>query len=184
MSFHRLLPSISFLKSDRRISAGSPHPLGATWDGRGTNFALFSSNAEKVELCLFDKTGRNEIDRIALPERTEDVWHVYLPYVQPGQLYGYRVHGPYEPEAGHRFNHHKLLIDPYSKRLGGQFAWTDAHLAYRVGNKREDLSFDRRDNARSMLKSVVVDPAHTWPTTAIRRCRGKTPSSTRRTSKA
>ena len=119
MSFRRLLPSISFLKSDRRIAAGSPHPLGATWDGRGTNFALFSASAEKVELCLFDKSGRNEIDRVALPERTEDVWHVYLPYAQPGQLYGYRVHGPYDPEAGHRFNHHKLLIDPYSKRLGG-----------------------------------------------------------------
>jgi glycogen operon protein len=163
LSFHRLLPSISFLKSDRRISEGSPHPLGATWDGRGTNFALFSGSAEKVELCLFDKTGRNEIDRILVQERTEDVWHCYLPYAQPGQLYGYRVSGPYDPERGHRFNHHKLLIDPYSKRLGGQFVPTDAHLAYRVGNKREDLSFDRRDNARSMLKSVVVDQAHTWP---------------------
>jgi len=161
LSFRRLLPSISFLKSDRRIAAGSPHPLGATWDGRGTNFALFSASAEKVELCLFDKSGRNEIDRVALPERTEDVWHVYLPYAQPGQLYGYRVHGPYDPEAGHRFNHHKLLIDPYSKRLGGQFAWTDAHLAYRVGHKREDLSFDRRDNARSTRKSIVVDQAYT-----------------------
>jgi len=161
LSFHRLLPSISFLRSDRRITAGSPHPLGATWDGRGTNFALFSSTAGKVELCLFDKTGRNEIDRVVLPERTEDVWHGYLPYAQPGQLYGYRVYGPYEPEAGHRFNPHKLLIDPYSRRLGGRFSWTDAHLAYRVGHKREDLSFDRRDNARSMFKSVVVDQAHT-----------------------
>jgi len=161
LSFHRLLPSISFLKSDWRIAAGAPHPLGATWDGRGTNFALFSSTAEKVELCLFDPTGRTETDRIALPERTEDVWHGYLPDAQPGQLYGYRVHGPYDPEAGHRFNPHKLLIDPYSKRLGGQFVWTDAHLAYRVGHKREDLSYDRRDNARSMFKSVVVDQAHT-----------------------
>ena len=163
MSFHRLLPSISFLRPDRRISSGAPHPLGATWDGRGTNFALFSSTAEKVELCLFDPTGRTETDRISLPERTEDVWHGYLPYAQPGQLYGYRVHGPYDPEAGHRFNSHKLLIDPYCKRLGGQFAWTDAHLAYRLGHKREDLSFDRRDNARSMFKSVVVDQAHTLP---------------------
>ena len=162
MSYHRLLPSISFLKSDRRFSGGAPHPLGATWDGRGTNFALFSSSAEKVELCLFDDTGRHETDRIVLPERTDDVWHVYLPYAEPGQLYGYRVHGPYDPEAGFRFNPHKLLIDPYSKRLGGQFIWNDAHLAYRVGNRREDLSFDRRDNARSMFKSVVVDPAHTW----------------------
>ena len=162
MSSRRLLPSISFLKSDRRVSAGSPHPLGASWDGKGTNFALFSSTAEKVELCLFDKSGRIEVDRITLPERSEDVWHGYLPYAQPGQLYGYRVHGPYDPEAGFRFNPHKLLVDPYSKRLGGTFQWNDMHLAYRVGNKREDLSFDRRDNAKFMLKSVVVDPAYTW----------------------
>jgi isoamylase len=162
LSSHRLLPSISFLRTDRRVAAGSPHPLGATWDGRGTNFALFSSSAEKVELCLFDRSGRNEIERIPLPERTDDVWHAYLPYAQPGQLYGYRVYGPYDPQAGFRFNGHKLLVDPYSKSLGGHFSWTDAHLAYRVGHKREDLSFDRRDNARHMLKSVVVDPAHTW----------------------
>ena len=162
MSFHRLLPSISFLKSDRGVSSGAPHPLGATWDGRGTNFALFSANAAKVELCLFDKEGRREIERVALPERTEDVWHGYLSHAQPGQLYGYRVHGPYQPEAGHRFNPHKLLVDPYTKRFGGQFSWTDAHLAYRVGQKREDLAMDRRDNARHMLKSVVVDEAYTW----------------------
>jgi isoamylase len=162
LSFHRLLPSISFLNSDRRVQPGSPHPLGATWDGRGTNFALFSANAEKVELCLFDKKGRREIERITLPERTEDVWHGYVSYVAPGQLYGYRVHGPYDPAAGHRFNPHKLLIDPYSKRLAGHIAWSDAHFAYRVGSKREDLSFDRRDNARGMPKSVVVDQAFTW----------------------
>jgi glycogen operon protein len=162
LSFHRLLPSISFPSSDRRLLAGSPHPLGATWDGRGTNFALFSANAEKVELCLFDKHGRRELERVALPERTEDVWHGYLTHVIPGQLYGYRVHGPYDPLKGHRFNPNKLLIDPYSKRLGGHLTWSDAHLAYRVGHKREDLSFDRRDNARGMLKSVVVDQAYTW----------------------
>jgi isoamylase len=163
LSSRRLLHSISFPRpADRRATAGTPYPLGATWDGRGTNFALFSSSAEKVELCLFDDAGRSEIDRIVLPERTEDVWHVYLPYVQPGQHYGYRVHGPYDPENGLRFNAHKLLIDPYSKRLGGHFSWTDAHLAYRAGHKREDLSLDRRDNARAMYKSVVVDPAYTW----------------------
>ncbi|HKS86185.1 MAG TPA: glycogen debranching protein GlgX [Pseudolabrys sp.] len=143
-------------------SPGSPHPLGATWDGRGTNFALFSANATKVELCLFDRYGRREIERVAMPERTDDVWHVYLSHVAPGQLYGYRVHGPYAPEAGHRFNPHKLLIDPYSKRLGGTFAWNDAHFGYRTGHKQADLSFDRRDNARTMFKSVVVDVAHTW----------------------
>jgi glycogen operon protein len=156
-----LLPFISFLNSSR-IRAGKSYPLGATWDGRGTNFALFSAHAEKVELCLFDKEGRREIKRIALPERTDDVWHGYLPDVGPGQFYGYRVHGPYRPEEGYRFNPNKLLIDPYAKRLGGHFAWTDAHLAYRVGQKREDLTFDRRDNARAMLKSVVVDQAYTW----------------------
>ena len=130
-----------------RLTAGSPARLGATWDGRGTNFALFSANAEKVELCLFDSQGRRELERIELPERTEDVWHGYLNDVSPGQLYGYRVHGPYEPEHGHRFNANKLLLDPYAKRLAGQLVWSDAHFAYRIGNKREDLSFDRRDNA-------------------------------------
>jgi glycogen operon protein len=145
-----------------RLSAGAPHPLGATWDGRGTNFALFSANAEKVELCLFDNHGRREFERIALPERTEDVWHGYLSDVSPGQLYGYRVHGPYHPERGLRFNSHKLLIDPYTKQLAGRLVWSDAHFGYRAGSARADLSFDRRDNARGMPKSVVVDEAFTW----------------------
>jgi isoamylase len=159
---HPLLPSFSFLRSNGETTAGSPHPLGATWDGRGTNFALFSANATRVELCLFDRDGRRETQRVDLPERTEDVWHGYFSHVTPGQLYGYRVHGPYEPNAGHRFNPHKLLIDPYSKQLGGHFTWSDAHFGYRTGSKQEDLSFDRRDNARNMYKSVVVDPAHTF----------------------
>jgi len=145
-----------------RISAGAPHPLGTTWDGRGTNFALFSANAEKVELCLFDSYGRREIERIALLERTEDVWHGYLADVVPGQLYGYRVHGPYHPERGLRFNSHKLLIDPYAKQLVGRLVWSDAHFGYRAGSARTDLSFDRRDNARGMPKSMVVDEAFTW----------------------
>ena len=163
MLSHPLLPSFSFLRSNSgQTSAGSPHPLGATWDGRGTNFALFSAHATKVELCLFDRDGRRETQRIKVPERTDDVWHVYLPHVTPGQLYGYRVHGPYDPEAGHRFNPNKLLIDPYSKQLGGHFVWTDAHFGYRTGHKNADLSFDRRDNSRGMVKSVVVDPAHSW----------------------
>jgi isoamylase len=160
---HPLLPSFSFLRSSNsHIAAGAPHPLGATWDGRGTNFALFSANATKVELCLFDRAGRRETERVTLPERSNDIWHGYLSHVGPGQLYGYRVHGPYAPEAGHRFNAHKLLIDPYSKRLGGQFSWNDAHFGYRTGHKQEDMSCDRRDNARFMYKSVVVDPAHSW----------------------
>jgi glycogen operon protein len=157
-----LLPSFSFLRSNGHTSAGSPHPLGATWDGRGTNFALFSANATKVELCLFDRDARRETERIIMPERTDDVWHVYLSHVTPGQLYGYRVHGPYAPEAGHRFNPNKLLIDPYSKRLGGHFVWTDMHFGYRTGSKQADMSLDRRDNARNMYKSVVVEPAHSW----------------------
>ena len=144
------------------METGAPYPLGATWDGRGTNFALFSAHATKVELCLFDRDGKRETQRITMPERTDDVWHVYCTHVGPGQLYGYRVYGPYEPAAGHRFNPNKLLIDPYSKRLAGQFAWNDAHFGYRTGSKQEDLSFDRRDNSRSMYKSVVVDVAHTW----------------------
>jgi len=162
LSSHPLLPSFSFLRSNGHITPGSPHPLGATWDGRGTNFALFSANATKVELCLFDREGKRETQRVTIPERTDDVWHVYLSHVTPGQLYGYRVHGPYEPEAGHRFNCHKLLIDPYSKRLAGQFSWTDAHFGYRTGAKHADLSFDKRDNARHMVKSVVVETAHSW----------------------
>lgn len=145
-----------------RVTEGSPARLGASWDGRGTNFALFSANAEKVELCLFDSQGRREIERIVLPERTEDVWHGYCADISPGQLYGYRVYGPYAPERGHRFNANKLLLDPYAKQLAGRLVWSDAHFAYRTGSPREDLSFDRRDNARGMLKAVVVDEAFNW----------------------
>ena len=145
-----------------RLSAGTSSRLGASWDGRGTNFALFSANAQKVELCLFDSQGRRELERIELPERTEDVWHGYLNDVSPGQLYGYRVHGPYEPEHGHRFNANKLLLDPYARRLAGRLVWSDAHFAYRTGSAREDLSFDRRDNARGMPKAVVVDETFNW----------------------
>jgi isoamylase len=145
-----------------RLSAGTSARLGASWDGRGTNFALFSTNAHKVELCLFDSQGRREVERIELPERTEDVWHGYLNDISPGQLYGYRVHGLYEPEHGHRFNANKLLLDPYARRLAGRLVWSDAHFAYRTGSAREDLSFDRRDNARGMPKAVVVDEAFNW----------------------
>ena len=145
-----------------RVWPGNSHPLGATADGRGVNFALFSANAEKVELCLFDGRGERELERVVLPEYTDQVWHGYLPDVRPGQLYGYRVYGPYDPGAGHRFNHHKLLMDPYAKQLSGNLLWSDAHFGYRVGSGREDLSFDRRDNARGMPKSRVVDTSYTW----------------------
>jgi glycogen operon protein len=123
---------------------------------------LFSAHATKVELCLFDSQGRRELERIALPEHTEDVWHGYLSDIAPGQLYGYRVHGPYQPEQGFRFNAHKLLLDPYAKRLAGRIVWSDAHFGYRTGTARADLSFDRRDNARGMPKAVVIDEAFTW----------------------
>jgi glycogen operon protein len=145
-----------------RVEAGLPYPLGATWDGKGVNFALFSANAEKVELCVFDPRGRREIARIQLPEYTDEIWHGYLPDARPGMLYGYRVSGPYEPERGHRFNHHKLLLDPYAKALFGKLRWTDAHHGYRIGSKNDDLSFDRRDNASAMPKCVVVEEAFTW----------------------
>ncbi len=144
------------------VLPGRPYPLGATWDGGGVNFALFSENAEKVELCIFDSRGTRELRRIVLPEYTDQVWHCYLPEIAPGALYGYRVYGPYDPENGHRFNHNKLLIDPYAKRLHGSLHWTDANFGYRVGSPRADLSFDRRDNAAAMPKCVVVDTAFTW----------------------
>ncbi|WP_187969418.1 glycogen debranching protein GlgX [Aquibium microcysteis] len=150
------------MRRNGQIKPGSPFPLGAHWDGSGVNFALFSANATKVELCLFDGTGRREIERVLLPEFTHEVWHGYLPDVRPGQLYGYRVHGPYEPSAGHRFNPNKLLLDPYALELRGEIRWHDAVFGYRIGHPREDLSFDRRDSAFVMPKCVVVDPAVTW----------------------
>ncbi|HUP31135.1 MAG TPA: glycogen debranching protein GlgX [Usitatibacter sp.] len=144
------------------IWPGSPHPLGANWDGEGVNFAIFSRNAERVELCLFDETGRKETQRVALRERTDFVWHGYLPRMRPGQLYGYRVHGPYQPEHGHRFNPHKLLIDPYARAIVGGIKWSDAQSGYTIGHKKEDLSFDKRDSAAGMPKCQVIDPAFDW----------------------
>jgi len=144
------------------VLPGRHYPLGATWDGSGVNFALFSEHAEKVELCIFDPRGTRELRRVPLPQYTDQVWHGYLPEVVPGTLYGYRVYGPYEPARGHRFNHHKLLLDPYAKLLHGALRWTDANFGYRIGAPRADLSFDRRDNAAAMPKCVVVDPAFSW----------------------
>jgi glycogen operon protein len=143
---------------------GKPYPLGAVWDGEGVNFAIFSEHAEKVDLCLFDKSGRRELHCVSLSEQTDQVWHCYLPEARPGLLYGYRVHGPYDPANGLRFNHHKLLLDPYAKQIHGELKWSDSHFGYRVGHKQEDLSFDRRDSAPGMLKSVVVDPSFTLGT--------------------
>ncbi len=146
----------------KRIGAGSPSPLGATWDGRGVNFALFSEHADKVDLCLFDESGRKETERIQLPEYTNQVWHGYVPGVQPGQLYGYRVHGPYDPHNGHRFNPNKLLIDPYARDFSAPLLLNDPHFGYRKDSSRGDLSFDRRDSARVTPKCRVIDPAFTW----------------------
>ena len=145
-----------------RVWPGKPYPLGATWDGGGVNFALFSAHAEKVELCLFAAGGQRERERVTLPEYTDEVWHGYLPDVVPGTLYGYRVYGPYDPKRGHRFNANKLLLDPYAKSIVGNLIWSDAHFGYRIGHAREDLSFDRRDNARGMPKCEVIDTAFTW----------------------
>jgi isoamylase len=145
-----------------RVREGTAFPLGASWDGTGVNFALFSAHASKVELCLFDAEGKREIERIELPEYTDEVWHGYLPEARPGTVYGYRVHGPYEPAAGHRFNASKLLLDPYAKHLVGSFAWDPALFGYRIGAAEEDLSFDERDSARFMPKCCVIDPAFTW----------------------
>src|SRR5215475_504535 len=139
-----------------------PSPLGATWDGRGVNFALFSANATQVELCLFDLEGRRELERVELPEYTDEVWHGYLPDARPGTVYGYRVDGPYEPREGHRFNPNKLLFDPYGKRMVGRLRWDDSLFGYRIGSARHDLSFDRRDSAPRMPKACVIDPAFTW----------------------
>jgi len=141
---------------------GSSYPLGATWDGEGVNFALFSERAEKVELCLFDPKGRREVARINLREHTDQVWHCYLPEARPGLLYGYRVHGPYKPEEGHRFNPNKLLLDPYAKGIVGTLRWSDAHFGYTVGHPEEDLSFDERDSAAGMPRCQVIDGAFRW----------------------
>ncbi|MEP7312683.1 MAG: glycogen debranching protein GlgX [Pseudomonadota bacterium] len=141
---------------------GQAYPRGANWDGEGVNFSLFSANAQKVELCVFDASGRHEVQRIALPERTNNTWHAYLPEARPGLIYGYRVHGPYDPLNGHRFNHHKLLLDPYAKHVQGTVRWSDAHFGYRIGHAEVDLSFDTRDNAAGMPKCRVIDPAFTW----------------------
>jgi isoamylase len=138
-----------------RAFSGAPSPLGATYDGHGTNFALFSAHAERVELCLFDKGGR-ERERVALPERSGDIWHGYLRDVLPGQLYGYRVHGPHDPERGFRFNANKLLLDPYARGISGHLVLNELHFAHRHGDPYGDLTFDTRDNADVMVKGVVV----------------------------
>src|SRR5437763_1733756 len=146
-----------------RVWPGSPYPLGATWDGQGVNFAIFSENATGVELCLFSSADDAvESDKIMIRERTDQVWHCYLPDVRPGQFYGFRVHGPYDPNTGNRFNPAKLLIDPYAKAITGSIKWSNALFAYKVGGPQEDLDPDPDNSAGGVPKSVVIDPAFTW----------------------
>ncbi|ELY9424426.1 glycogen debranching protein GlgX [Cronobacter dublinensis] len=140
------------------ITAGCSYPLGANYDGEGVNFAIFSAHAERVELCLYDPSGKNEIARLTLPEYTHEVWHGYVPGLQPGALYGYRVYGPYDPQNGHRFNPNKLLVDPYARELAGNIEWNEAHFAYDLLHEDKDLTFDERDSAPYMPKCRVIDP--------------------------
>src|SRR5690349_8264149 len=143
--------------------AGTPVPQGATYDGRGTNFALFSENAEGVELCLFDSPeDKTESRRVRVRERTNGVWHIYVPDVKPGQLYAYRVHGPYEPEKGLRFNCHKLLLDPYARAIGRDLKWDDAVFAYTIGHEAADLSLDERDSAPFAPLGAVTEQQFDW----------------------
>jgi glycogen operon protein len=144
-----------------RVWPGRPYPLGATWDGAGVNFALFSECATKVELCLFEAPDASrEAERVQMFEQTDQVWHCYLPDVSPGQLYGYRVHGPYEPAHGHRFNPNKVVLDPYAKAIGRDLKWDDSLFGYKIG--KDDLSFDDRDSAAVAPLARVIDPAFTW----------------------
>ena len=146
-----------------RIWPGRPYPLGATWDGSGVNFALYSENARQVELCLFDSAdATHESERISLEEQTDMVWHGFLPDLRPGHLYGFRVHGPYEPSEGHRFNPNKVVLDPYAKAIGRDVRWSDHMWGYKLGDPQADLSFDERDNAAFAPLAAVVDLAFTW----------------------
>ncbi len=145
------------------IWSGRPYPLGATWDGQGVNFALFSENASRVELCLFDSADTPHASaRIMMPEHTDDVWHVYIPNLKPGQVYGYRVYGPYNPREGLRFNPNKLLIDPYAKAITGTIQWNPSMFGYVLDGPEQDLSFDERDSAPYMPRGIVVDPSFPW----------------------
>jgi len=146
-----------------KIKPGTSYPLGATWDGEGVKFALFSEHATKVELCLFDSPeSERESVKIVMPEQTDQVWHAYLPDIRPGQLYGYRVHGPYDPANGHRFNHNKVLLDPYARTIGRALKWDPSLFGYKVGGEGEDFAFDDRDSAAFAPLARVIDPSFDW----------------------
>ena len=171
MTVHELLP-------------GTPYPQGANWDGAGVNFALFSENAEKVELCLFEELDPSrETSRIPITEQTDGVWHVYIPGLKSGLRYGYRVHGPYDPAHGFRFNPAKLLIDPYAKSIDGAMKWHDAVFGYQIGHPDTDLSRDDRDSARLFRRASSSIHFSTGATTLNCERRGMTPSFTNFTSK-
>jgi isoamylase len=145
-----------------RVKEGNAQAHGAIWDGKGTNFTLFSAHATKVEVCLFDNAGKTELERLMLPEYTDQVWHGYIPGVHPSDVYGLRVHGPYAPLEGHRFNPNKLVLDPYARAHIGELKWVPEVFGYTVGDAQEDLSFDERDSAPFVPKCVVVDPNFDW----------------------
>jgi isoamylase len=150
------------LPAHRTATPGRSWPLGASFDGNGVNFAVFSSEAARIDLCLFSDDGRREVGRLSLPERDGDIWHGHVAGLTPGTRYGFRAHGPYQPEQGLRFNPNKLLIDPYARMLDGRLKWSDAVMGYRIGAAKADLSFDTRDSAFAVPKSVVVDPSFSW----------------------
>lgn len=146
-----------------RVQPGRPSPMGAFWDGQGVNFALFSENATKVELCLFDSVeSKNESSRVLITECTDHIWHCYLPDIKPGQLYGYRVYGPYQPEVGHRFNPNKIVLDPYAKAIGRRVEWSDEMFGYQIGNPSNDLSFDQCDNSAFAPLATVIEHNYDW----------------------
>jgi glycogen operon protein len=152
--------------------AGSTIPAGSDLDRLGVNFAIYLGHATKVELCLFDSAHAPDASaRIPLPEHTDMVWHGYLPDIRPGQLYGYRIHGPSDPAAGHRFNPNKIVLDPYAKSLGRPVRWDDSMFGYTIGAANADLSFDARNTAAYAPLAAVIDPAFTWGATTGRRAR-------------
>ena len=151
------------MSKDIQVWPGKPYPLGATWDGQGVNFTLFSENASGVELCFYSADAPNhETNRIRLTERTHQIWHSYLPGIAPGQLYAYRVYGPYDPDIGHRFNPNKLLLDPYAKAIAGTIDWDDSLFGYEIGQPDADLSFNEHDSGPFIPKCVVVDQFFDW----------------------
>jgi isoamylase len=157
-----------------RLREGLPFPLGASWDGLGVNFALFSAHATKVELCLFDGRGATEVERIELPEFTDEVWHGYLHDARPGTIYGYRVNAPYDPQNENRFNPNKLLLDPCARAVVGQLTWNPALFGYKLDSK-DDLTLDDRDSGPFMPRCRVIDPAFTWGNDrALRTARDRT----------